>query len=161
MISPSSLKIIEAKESEIAEHTEYDTLYHICNINGTKSSYYSSYSSPESYDEIVAAPAVAPWGSEYISIDSIDVDSIRIKTIKYPSATSFNITYDASNAYGAIIREKAEIIVVGDSAMTYRDYFDKYSSNIINTTQYKYSITFKDIKDTYFDIDWFHSSHLH
>ena len=95
--SPSSFKLINVNVSEKDASISYDTLYHIGKIRHNK------------YD------------------NDVIVDSIKIMKIEYPKCLINDIEYDASNSYGAIIRETEQIYVITENEVYFPlEYFEEY-----------------------------------
>lgn len=110
MKSPSSFKVIEASENQMDARVTYDTLYHVCKIFAT-----------DLYGIRLA--------------DSVRVDSMKIMRTDYPAYTNVDITYDAANAFGAVIRDVESVVVYNEEACSFKDFVNKNGVESLDHTE--------------------------
>ena len=117
MKSPSSFKVISCELDLLEAYSTFDTIYHVKKIKGTKSSF----------------------SDDYISIDNVLIDSIKVTERQYPARHSYLIEYDAANSFGAILRDSKSIYVVNGECYDLETFVKigkeiPYSAEAVNLT---------------------------
>ena len=119
---PSTLKVVEFSIEERAAHIDCDTMFHVSRVNGKKFS-------PQTY---------------YHTIKSVTIDSICTITRNYPAYTYCSVKYDAQNLMGAIVREKASVVIENGTAIMFDSWFQQYYYQT-ETNSWKESRTITDL----------------
>lgn len=119
---PSTLKVVEFEVINHDADTIRDTTYHISLINGKK---YCRYEKLFNQSQV----------------RNVHVDSVSERVTIYPAHKSCNISYDAQNKMGAMVRESATVIITRNGeTMIWRNWIDR---NFYNSTTSKWATSLK------------------
>lgn len=120
MDSPSSFKVVKVDVSQHECKVEYDTLYHVKKVVYEESFGYR------------------------ISLESIEVDSIKIFRVEYPAYTDYEIEYDAANLFGAIVRDFDDVYVCNGKTFFASEYYGVFRENKSFDHQETYKKIYED-----------------